>query len=79
MSADRPDPTDRRAKRIHGTDRAGAASGAAFDTAHRIDEELAELLGQARFQALEEDLVRIIEARGGTVTPLPAPADGDGR
>ena len=61
----RPDPTDRRAKRIHRTDRAHIASRAEYAATRRIDEELAELLGAGRIEELEEDLVRIIESRGG--------------
>lgn len=72
----RPDPTDRRAKRIHRTDRARRASEAAFETSHRIDHELSELLGADRLAALRDDLVRIVEARGGEVTELPPPERG---
>jgi len=69
----RPDPEDRRAKRIYRTARARRASQAAYETAHDIDAELDELLGPDRLAALKADLVRIIESRGGEVAPLPAP------
>ncbi len=69
----RPDPADRRAKRIYRTQRARRASEAAFETAHRIDGELSELLGPDRLEALKRDLVRIVESRGGEITELPAP------
>lgn len=69
----RPDPNDRRAKRIHRTARALDASETAFEASHRIDGELRELLGPDRLQALKLDLVRIVEARGGEVTALPRP------
>lgn len=69
----RPDPIDRRAKRIYRTRRARNASDAAFTTAYRIDAELGELLGTDRLGALKQDLVRIVESRGGEVTELPRP------
>jgi DNA-binding MarR family transcriptional regulator len=68
----RPDPDDRRAKRIYRTARARRASEAAFETAHRIDAELDELLGPDRLPGLKADLVRIVESRGGEITHLPA-------
>jgi len=70
----RPDPDDRRAKRIYRTSRARKASEAAFDTAHRIDGELSELLGPDRLTSLKADLVRIVEWRGGEITELPRPS-----
>ena len=69
----RPDPGDRRAKRIYRTARARRASQAAFETSHDIDLDLSTLLGADRLAALKADLARIIESRGGEVTPLPAP------
>lgn len=75
----RPDPDDRRAKRIYRTRRARRASEAAFDTAHRIDDELGQLLGPDRLAALKADLVRIVESRGGDITQLPAPPEARSR
>lgn len=72
----RPDPDDRRAKRIYRTTRARRASEAAFDTAHRIDIELGELLGPDRLAALKTDLAQIVESRGGEVTELPRSSEG---
>jgi DNA-binding MarR family transcriptional regulator len=69
----RPDPADRRAKRIYRTQRARRASEAAVETALRIDGELSDQLGPDRLKALKRDLVRIVESRGGAVTDLPAP------
>ena len=75
----RPDPTDRRAKRIYCTDRAHVASRAAYAATGRIDAELAQLLGAGRMAELEQDLVRIIESRGGTVTPPIPRGEADSR
>ena len=72
----RPDPEDRRAKRIYRTTRARRASEAAFDTAHRIDHELGKLLGADRLAALKADLISIVESRGGEITELPRPNGG---
>lgn len=69
----RPDPDDRRAKRIFRTAKAKRASKAAIAAAQRSDQELSRLLGQKRLEALREDLQRIVEAKGGTVRP---PIDG---
>lgn len=71
----RPDPRDRRAKNIYRTDRARNASRVAFETSHRIDTELEELLGAERLAELKDDLARIVESRGGTVMALPDPRD----
>ena len=71
----RLDPTDRRAKRIYRTNRARKASAVAFETAHRIDDELGELLGAERLAALKQDLVRIVESRGGDITEAPWPGE----
>ncbi len=73
----RPDPDDRRAKRIHRTARAKRASQAAIEAALTSEEELEQLLGQTRLGALRADLRRIVEAKGGTIRPpidrLPTP------
>lgn len=72
----RPDPADRRAKRIFRTRRARRASQVAIDAARRIDAELEGLLGADRLDTLRADLASIIESRGGTVTELPGPSNG---
>ena len=69
----RPDPEDRRAKRIYRTARAKRASEAAIDAAQESERELRQLLGAERLEALRADLKRIVEAKGGAVTP---PVDG---
>jgi DNA-binding MarR family transcriptional regulator len=62
----RPDPNDRRAKRIYRTARAMEASRIAADTVERIETDLERLLGPQRLSALRHDLTRVVEARGGT-------------
>lgn len=69
----RPDPDDRRAKRIFRTIKAKEASKAAIEAAQTSDQELRRLLGETRFEALREDLARIVESKGGRVIP---PIDG---
>src|SRR5919106_3165736 len=63
----RPDPNDRRAKRIYRTTKAKKASRAAIDAAQESEHELKQLLGQKRLDALRDDLKRIVEAKGGTI------------
>ena len=65
----RPDPDDRRAKRIHRTAKAKKASKAAIAAAQRSEQELKTLLGGKRLTALREELKRIVEAKGGTINP----------
>jgi len=65
----RPDPDDRRAKRIHRTTKAKKASKAAIDAAQRSERELKQLLGEKRLDALRDDLERIVEAKGGIIKP----------
>jgi DNA-binding MarR family transcriptional regulator len=69
----RPDPEDRRAKRIYRTAKAKRASAAAIDAAHKTEHDLEQLLGEMRLVALRGDLKRIVEAKGGTIKP---PIDG---
>lgn len=65
----RPDPDDRRAKRVHRTAKAKRASAAALEAATGIDRELEDLLGARRLAQLRSDLARIIEDHGGEVRP----------
>lgn len=65
----RPDPDDRRAKRIYRTRRAKQATRAAIAAAQETEADLGELLGEKRLNALRDDLRRIIEAKGGTIRP----------
>lgn len=69
----RPDPDDRRAKRIYRTAKAKRASAAAIDAAQKSEHDLEQLLGEIRLEALRGDLQRIVEAKGGTINP---PIDG---
>lgn len=66
----RPDPDDRRAKRIYRTARAKKASEVAFKAAQRSEQELQRFLGEKRLNALRQDLRQIIESKGGTIKPL---------
>ncbi len=66
----RPDPNDRRAKRIYRTARAMEASRIAADTVERIETDLERLLGPQRLSELRHDLTRVVEARGGTARGL---------
>lgn len=66
----RPDPDDRRAKRIYRTARAKKASEAAIKAARRSEQELQKLLGEKRLRALRQDLKHIIESKDGTIEPL---------
>lgn len=65
----RPDPDDRRAKRIFRTAKAKRATRAAIEAAQRSDASLRELLGNRRYQRLKDDLSAIIDDRGRTVGP----------
>lgn len=71
----RPDPRDRRAKRIYRTEKAKRASAAAIETAMAIERELEQRLGEDRLSSLKQDLRLIIESRGGSVG---APLDRSG-
>ena len=65
----RPDPDDRRAKRIYRTAKAKKATRTAVEAAQRSEESLQELLGDERYKLLREDLSAIIQTHGGTVGP----------
>lgn len=65
----RPDPDDRRAKRIYRTAKAKRATQAAIQAAQQSDEKIRALLGDRRYQHLRQDLATIIEAQGATVGP----------
>lgn len=65
----RPDPHDRRAKRIFRTAKARKATMVAIETAERVEVELQDLLGERRYRTLRRDLSSIIEARGQRVGP----------
>lgn len=65
----RPDPEDRRAKRIYRTAKAKRATQAAINAARQSEEKIENLLGQRRYTQLRSDLANIIEAQGGTVGP----------
>jgi DNA-binding MarR family transcriptional regulator len=56
----RPDPHDRRAKRIWRTDRARRASQAATDAVHVVDQRIVASLGQARYTQLRTALRDIL-------------------
>lgn len=63
----RPDPDDRRAKRIYRTAKAEKASEAAVEAAQRSEQQLNALLGERRLKELRQDLRQIVEARGGAI------------
>ena len=58
----RPDPTDRRAKRVHLTAKGRATRSAAAKAATRMEAELRKLLGPASYRQLREMLSRITAA-----------------
>ena len=61
----RPDPADRRAKRIHLTDRGRENALAAKRATAEAESYLAELLGEQRYHLLRETLEDIIAAETG--------------
>ena len=65
----RPDPDDRRAKRIYRTAKAKKATKAAIEAAQRSEGSLQALLGDQRYKRLREDLSAIVQTHGGTVGP----------
>jgi DNA-binding MarR family transcriptional regulator len=65
----RPDPEDRRAKRIVLTPRGLACVQAALETITGIEEGLGELLGERDLLALRSALQRILAAEGFTDRP----------
>ncbi|MDQ3722665.1 MAG: hypothetical protein M3376_06265 [Actinomycetota bacterium] len=58
----RPDPDDRRAKRIHLIERGRANGRVAKRATADVEEHLAELLGPQRYQLLRHALEQIIAA-----------------
>jgi DNA-binding MarR family transcriptional regulator len=56
----RPDPQDRRAKRIWRTDKARQASEAAVDAARAVDRQLVDSLGPARYAQLRQMLSEVL-------------------
>lgn len=67
----RPDPDDRRAKRVHLTEKAREAQRAARDAAMATDEKVAEILGRDRLAQLKIDVAKVIEAFGGSIPTMP--------
>lgn len=67
----RPDPDDRRAKRVFLTDVARQGQQAARDAVRRADERIAEVLGPERLEQLKHELSQVIEDFGGSVPPNP--------
>jgi DNA-binding MarR family transcriptional regulator len=67
----RPDPTDRRAKRVYMTERARVAQRTAREAVEATDRRIAEALGRDGLERLKADLVRVIEALGGSLPPAP--------
>ena len=61
----RPDPDDRRAKRVVLTDRGRGCVAAALNTIAALEAELEALLGSASVAALHDSLDRIIAAARG--------------
>lgn len=67
----RPDPDDRRAKRVYVTEKAKAAQQVAFRTVLASDEKIAKVLGKHRLTQLKADMTEIIEMFGGSVPSEP--------
>lgn len=67
----RPDPDDRRAKRVHLTEKAREAQRAARDAVMATDEKVAEILGRDRLAQLKTDVARVVEAFGGSIPAVP--------
>lgn len=67
----RPDPDDRRVKRVYVTKKAKKAQRAAFGAVMASDERVAALIGADRLADLKADLERIIEAYGGSIPTEP--------
>lgn len=65
----RPDPEDRRAKRIYRTAKAKRATEAAISAAARSEEKIKGVLGEGGYTQLRNLLADIIEAQGGNVGP----------
>ena len=67
----RPDPDDRRAKRVYLTEKAREAQQAAFGAVMATDQKIVEILGPERFARLRADVIEVIEALGGTIPTEP--------
>ena len=67
----RPDPDDRRAKRVYLTEKAREAQRAAFGAVMATDQKIVEILGPERFARLRADVIEVIEALGGTIPTEP--------
>lgn len=69
----RPDPNDRRAKRIHLTDRGRTNAHIAKRATADLEEHLAALLGQRQYQQLRRSLGQIItrDSQGGEQNDAP--------
>lgn len=67
----RPDPDDRRAKRIYRTDRAKEVSAEVFGIVLDMESRLEEMLGEDRLRELKSDLSRIVQAWGGSIPDFP--------
>ena len=65
----RPDPDDRRAKRIYRTAKAKRATQAAINAAAQSEEKIKSVLGERGYTQLRNQLADIIEAQGGTAGP----------
>lgn len=61
----RPDPDDRRAKRIHLTQRGRKNARVAKRATADVEDHLVELLGQRRYQLLRRALEEVIAAEAG--------------
>ncbi len=61
----RPDPADRRAKRIHLTDRGRATARAAERAMREVEEHLVAVLGDVEYQRLRATLEAVLDAMGG--------------
>lgn len=58
----RPDPADRRAKRIHLTDRGVATASSAERAMREVEEHLVAVLGQEDYRNLRASLERVLDA-----------------
>jgi len=67
----RPDPDDRRAKRVYLTEKAREAQQAAFGAVMATDQKIVQILGPERFARLRADVIEVIEALGGTIPTEP--------
>lgn len=65
----RPDPDDRRAKRIYRTAKAKRATQAAINAAAQSEEKIKSVLGERGYTQLRNQLADIIEAQGGSAGP----------